>query len=100
MQYTVRQSDTALEIVISGQLTFTDASQFPKVLAELANGGKAHWEFDLNGLDFIDSTGMSLFVHVYDEATAKGLKAVLRNAHGVVRDALDRAGFATLFDLK
>ncbi|MBC7906651.1 MAG: STAS domain-containing protein [Rhodospirillaceae bacterium] len=99
MQYTVRQSDTALEIAISGQLTFTDAAQFPKVLAEL-NGAKSHWVFDLNGLDFIDSTGMSLFVHVYDEATAKGLKAVLRNARGVVRDALERAGFATLFDLK
>ncbi|MBC7950419.1 MAG: STAS domain-containing protein [Rhodospirillaceae bacterium] len=100
MQYTVRQSDNALEIAISGQLTFTDAGQFPKVLAELANVPATQWVFDLNGLEFIDSTGMSLFVHVYDEAMAKGMKAVLCNAHGVVRDALDRAGFATLFDLK
>lgn len=99
MQYTVRQSENALEIAISGQLTFTDAGQFPKVLAEL-NVSASRWEFDLSGLEFIDSTGMSLFVHVYDEATAKGLKAVLRNAQGVVRDALDRAGFATLFDIK
>ena len=100
MQYTVRQRDNALEIAISGQLTFTDAGQFPKVLAELANVPATQWVFDLTGLDFIDSTGMSLFVHVYDEAMDKGMKATLCNARGVVRDALDRAGFATLFDLK
>lgn len=100
MQYAVRQSENALEIALSGQLTFTDAGQFPKVLAELANVPDTQWVFDLSNLDFIDSTGMSLFVHVYDEASAKGLTAKLCNAHGVVHDALERAGFATLFDFK
>lgn len=100
MQYTVRQSENALEIALSGQLTFTDAGQFPKVLAELTNVSATQWMFDLSSLEFIDSTGMSLFVHVYDEATTKGLKATLCNAHGVVHDALERAGFATLFNFK
>jgi anti-anti-sigma factor len=100
MQYTLRQSDTATEIAISGQLTFTDAGQFPKVLAGLMESAQEQWAIDLAGLDFIDSTGMSLFVHVYDAATAKGRKAEMRNAKGVVREALERAGFTTLFNFK
>lgn len=100
MHYTLRQGDTTTEVAISGQLTFTDAGQFPKVLAGLAASAREHWTIDLEGLDFIDSTGMSLFVHIYDAATAKGHKAELRNARGVVREALERAGFTSLFDFR
>ncbi|HLN23453.1 MAG TPA: STAS domain-containing protein, partial [Patescibacteria group bacterium] len=64
MQYTLSHSDKAIEISITGRLTFSDAPQFPKILGELTAGAVRDWTINLDGLEFIDSTGMSLFIHV------------------------------------
>jgi anti-anti-sigma factor len=100
MQYSIREAVGGTEIIIKGRLTFAEAHLFPKVLAKLDEVGKAHWEILLGGLEFIDSTGMSLFVHIYDAANAAGTKVVIRGAAGTVREALDRAAFQTLFEFE
>ncbi|EME70028.1 hypothetical protein H261_10114 [Paramagnetospirillum caucaseum] len=100
MQYIIKAVGGGAEIDIKGRLTFAEASMFPKVLAELDKAGKAQWEIRLGELTFIDSTGMSLFVHIYDSANAAGTKVVIKGAAGPVREALDRAAFQTLFEFR
>ncbi|ARJ67170.1 hypothetical protein WV31_16590 [Magnetospirillum sp. ME-1] len=100
MQHSIREVGGGAEITIKGRLTFAEAHLFPKVLAELEKVGKAKWDILLSGLDVIDSTGMSLFVHIYDAANAAGTKVVIRGAAGPVREALDRAAFQTLFEFQ
>lgn len=100
MQYSFTRGEQATELAIGGRLTFADAQQFPKVLAELAKSGPGRWDIELGALDIIDSTGMSLFVHVYDAASPDGREVVMRNARGPVREALERAGFRTLFEFQ
>ncbi|TAN56319.1 MAG: anti-sigma factor antagonist [Magnetospirillum sp.] len=99
MQYTTRRDGSRVETALSGRLTFADASQFPNFLDQAIKGG-AVCDLDLGGLTFIDSTGMSLFVHVYDAAQASGQKVIMRNARGPVADTLRRASFDTLFEFK
>ena len=99
MQYTTRRDGTRVETTISGRLTFADAAQFPGFLEQAVKGGTI-CEMDLRDLSFIDSTGMSLFVHVYDAALASGLKVILRNVTGPVAETLRRASFDTLFEFK
>ena len=99
MQYTTRRDGTRVETAISGRLTFADAEQFPKFLDQAVKGGTIY-EIDLKDLTFIDSTGMSLFVHVYDAAQAGGQKVIVRNASGAVAETLRRASFDTLFEFK
>jgi anti-anti-sigma factor len=100
MQYSIKTIGGGAEVSITGRLTFAEAQLFPKVLAELDKMGKAHWDIRLDGLNFIDSTGMSLFVHIYDNANAAGTKVVIHGAAGSVREALDRAAFQTLFEFR
>jgi len=99
MQFTTRRDGNKVETAISGRLTFADAAQFPKFLDQAVKGGTV-CEIDLGGLTFIDSTGMSLFVHVYDITQAAGIKVVVRNARGPVSETLRRASFDTLFEFK
>ncbi len=99
MQYTCKRDGTRTEMGISGRLTFADAAQFPKFIEQIGKGGGV-CEIDLAELAFIDSTGMSLFVHVYDAAQACALKVIVRNAKGMVSDTLRRASFDTLFEFK
>jgi anti-anti-sigma factor len=100
MQYSIRAAGDGANIEISGRLTFAEAALFPKILAELDKMGKGHWDIHLRDLAFIDSTGMSLFVHIYDSANKAGTKVVIRGASGAVREALGRAAFETLFEFK
>lgn len=99
MEYSMKRNAGRLEYSLSGQLTFSDASQFEKVLAPLRETGVAGADFDVRNLEFIDSTGMSLFVHAYDAATAGGYEIGIRNAQDRVKKALDRAGFGKLVTL-
>lgn len=95
MEFSFERQGDRLQLRLSGRLTFADAPRFPKVLDGLGDGLSA-CEVDLGSLDAIDSTGLSLFVHIYDLARAKSFAFSLRNARGSVRDALLRAGFDEL----
>jgi len=99
MHYEVKQGAGRAEVALSGQLTFTDAPKFPQVLEQIVSRGKDGCDINLGNLEFIDSTGMSLLVYVYDAVRADRLDITLRNVKGAVRDALCRAGFDTLFSL-
>lgn len=99
MQFTTKRDGNRVETAVSGRLTFADAALFPKFLDQAIKGGTV-CEIDMGELIFIDSTGMSLFVHVYDLAQASGIKVIVRNARGPVSDTLRRASFDTLFEFK
>ena len=99
MEYHVKDGAGRANVALSGRLTFSDAPQFSKVLDEIVKRGAAGCDIDLVGLEFIDSTGMSLFVYVYDAAKAEALDIRMLNVKGSVREALCRAGFDTLFPL-
>ncbi len=101
MNYTLKTSGGTGVLTIGGRLTFSEASSFPKVLAELdASKGLTQLEIGLSDLTFIDSTGMSLFVHIYDVSQKRSLQVSIRGASGPVSAALDRAAFMTLFEFK
>jgi anti-anti-sigma factor len=99
MEYQVIPNDESITVTLSGRLTFSDASAFPKLLSSISRPGLAMCEFDMARLDFIDSTGMSLLIHAYDQARESGFSVRLRNAGGPVRAALERAGFPALFEM-
>ncbi len=100
MQHSIKASGQDVEIILSGRLTFADAPGFPTFLSALDKAAKTRWNFDLAQLEFIDSTGMSLFVHVYDAAAAMDVKVSILNSCGNVSETLKRAAFHTLFDFK
>jgi anti-anti-sigma factor len=96
MKYDIRRSDARMVVSMSGRLTFADAMAFPEIVREVNGNGAGGADIDIAGLEFIDSTGMSLFVHIYDAAKAGKFEVTIKNAQGKVRDALSRAGFETL----
>lgn len=101
MKYSINSSNGAIKVTLSGRLTFAEAPTFPEFLAELdRHKGTGTMDIHLGSLDFIDSTGMSLFVHIYDWAQGGACKVVVREASGPVSAAMQRAAFQTLFEFK
>ena len=67
-------------VALSGELDLGSAPKLRDCLAELANVGVINLEIDLTHLDFVDSTGISLFVTDFKRSTASGGSFVVRNA--------------------
>jgi len=101
MKYALKTTGQTAQLSLSGSLTFAEAPVFPKILAEL-EAAKAlnDLEIRLGELNFIDSTGMSLFVHIYDASQSRNLRVSVQGAIGPVAAALERAAFKTLFEFK
>ncbi|ARJ65233.1 hypothetical protein WV31_05965 [Magnetospirillum sp. ME-1] len=101
MQYALKSNGNTAQLTISGTLTFAQAPLFPKVLAELEAAREVtSLAIVLNGLSFIDSTGMSLFIHIYDASQSRNLNVSIQGASGPVASAMERAAFKTLFEFK
>ena len=101
MDYNVRKTDSTTEVLLSGRLTFTDHEQFRSVMAlfdEPVKGQK--FVFDLSGLEFVDSSGLGMFLIARDTAERNDCQLVLRGAHNQVRRILDIAKFGTIFNIE
>lgn len=96
MDYTVTRNAGSMVIAMSGRLTFSDTQLFPKVVSEIQKADRGGCVFDLKDLTYIDSSGMSLFVHAYDAAREKSVELAIHSARGMVLEALNRAGFPKL----
>ncbi len=96
MEYTFTESGGTARAALRGSVTFKDVSKYPEIIGRFSGAVAKTWEFDLGGVDFLDSSGMSLFVLAHDAARAKGAALSLRNASGRVLDGLKRARFDQL----
>jgi anti-anti-sigma factor len=98
MQFSVKREAGRSEVTLSGRMTFADAGQFSPFLDQAVKGAQSCL-IDLSQVSFIDSTGLSLFIHVYDLMRSEGIQVTLKGATGPAADALHRASFDTLFKM-
>ncbi|RAU20449.1 hypothetical protein CU669_18540 [Paramagnetospirillum kuznetsovii] len=99
MQHLGSRIAGVFELKLAGRLTFADAPQFPGIIGRVGLEGD-DWRIDLSELTYIDSTGMSLFVHIYDAARTAAVSVVICNANGTVDETMRRARFHSLFEFR
>lgn len=99
MDYTIRNSPGATEILLSGRMTFADHEKFRNVIGVFEGGEGHQMIFDLSGLDFVDSSGLGMFIIARDTAQKKKLKFVLRGARDDVKRLITVAKFHKMFNI-
>jgi anti-sigma B factor antagonist len=91
-----RDGDAAV-ITVGGELEFGTAAALRSMLIDLSQQGADPVIVDVSGLEFIDSTGLSLLVQAKQRFVSQGRQFVLRRPpHRVVR-VLETSGLAELF---
>jgi len=87
-------------VTVGGELEFGTAAPLRTALLDLAHEHGGRLVLDLEGVEFIDSTGISLLVQAKQRLEAQGSCFVLRRpAHRVMR-VLEIAGLAALFEIE
>ena len=80
MEYEAQTVDGVLKISLSGTLNYKQVANFDGVLRQINDSSLSGCEFNLAGVEFADSTGLSLFVLASDMAKRNGFSVTLANA--------------------
>jgi anti-anti-sigma factor len=93
MDYRIRQTGGVTEIALSGQMTFVDHDKFRQVMTAFDGPSGHRMVFDLSDLEFVDSSGLGMFLIARDLAEKKRLGLSLRGVRNDVRRLMDLARF-------
>jgi anti-sigma B factor antagonist len=96
----VEHGEAGAVVTVGGDLEFGTAASLRSALIDLAHQGCDPLVVDLAGLDFIDSTGLSLLVQAKQRIESQGHRFVLRNPTERVRRVLEISGLAELFTIE
>jgi anti-anti-sigma factor len=94
----VSKSPGSARIALSGQFDIASADDATRALQALLNRGLDLVVVDLNGLDFMDSTGVKFLVEGRETARDRGVKLSLVHVGDPVRRVLKVAGVMALFE--
>lgn len=100
MDYTVHTAADGLRVTLTGRMTLIDHEKFRNVVDAIEKSSAKLCVFDLSGLEFVDSSGLGMFLIARDVALPKEMEIQLLNAQESVRRILQIAKFQTLFSVK
>jgi HptB-dependent secretion and biofilm anti anti-sigma factor len=97
MDYTVNAASDGIRVALSGRMTLVDHEKFRTVVDAIERSDAKECVFDLSGLDFVDSSGLGMFLIARDVAIPKGIDIELRSPQDSVKRILEIARFQALF---
>lgn len=97
MDYSVQTTDNGIRVTLTGRMTLVDHDKFRAVVDAIEKMQGTVCEFNLAALEFVDSSGLGMFLIARDVAMPKGVEIQLRGAQESVRRILQIAKFHTLF---
>ena len=95
---TSQRAGNALTIKISGKLNTNSANSAKNEVLTLLDGVN-DLTFDLNGLEYISSSGLRILIAALKKIKAQGGAVKIKNAGVQVREVLDMTGFAQVFEM-
>ena len=86
-------------ITLSGAIDAATAIEFQGYLEKLVTKGTTNFIFDMNGVTFINSTGLGLLVNLADSADNKKGSFILVNTHSKIRIVFQTLGLDNYFEM-
>jgi anti-sigma B factor antagonist len=96
----VRREDTHAVVLLSGELDASTAGQLYEQLAELTREGVVHVDLDLAGLEFMDSTGLSVVIAEHKRTSASGGELVILSPQSQVRRMFEITGLTDILHIR
>jgi anti-sigma B factor antagonist len=100
LSLSVRHVDHAAVVTIGGELEYGTAARLRAALLEISQSDASRLVLDMAGVDFLDSSGISLLIQAKQRFDAQGSVFVLRRPQSRVTRVLEVAGVADLFTIE
>jgi anti-anti-sigma factor len=95
----IRGSKSHALVILTGELDVSTAGQLYEELAALTREGVIHVALDLAGLEFIDSTGISVLIAEHKRTASAGGELIILSPHRLVRRVFEVSGLMDVLDV-
>jgi anti-anti-sigma factor len=99
MEYTKTTEKNICKINMRGKFTFSDHLSFKAIFDIFDDKNIDKVEFDIAGVEFVDSAALGLFLLIREEAEQKNKKVSLHGPQGQVKKMFGISRFYELFDI-
>lgn len=99
MDFASSHLNNELKILLSGQLTFSDAQKFKQVLELATQDGMRAVTLDFLNVTFIDSAGLGMLLLLRDQCQNKHIPVSIAGAQGQVEKIFMISKFDQLFSI-
>ncbi len=99
MEINCKKTDDKTIIEVKGYLDATNAEEFQKVVDTLSAEDTQLVVVDCEGLEYISSSGLRVFITLLKKAQKNGGKVQVENLNSTVREIFDMTDFSSLFGL-
>ncbi len=99
MEINCKKSEGKTIIGVKGYLDTTNAEEFQKFVDGLPAKDTSHVVVDCEGLEYISSSGLRVFIILLKKAQKNGGKVQVQNLNSTVREIFDMTDFSSLFGL-
>jgi anti-sigma B factor antagonist len=89
-----REDGNACVLALTGELSLADASALERRLEQVLTTNATTIVVDLAGVEFIDSTGLSVLVRAQQQATERGIELGVANPNAQAARLLSLTGLA------
>jgi anti-sigma B factor antagonist len=86
-------------VIIKGSIEMMNVKNLKDQLIDLELNSSKDFEFDLSDVDYIDSSGISVFLILYKNLKEKGKKIYIRKFNDKVYNVLKMSSLIELFGL-
>ncbi len=98
MDYQINDRGGDAHVKFTGDITFSENVNFRQLLKDIAELNLKSCEFDLSGVDMVDSAGLGMFLIAREQATTAGWKLSVSGAKGHVASMLKLTKLSDLLD--
>jgi anti-sigma B factor antagonist len=95
----VRHAEGRSVVALTGELDLATAPELRERLGLLSEKGENQVTLDLTDLDFVDSTGLSVFVMAFNRTQAGGGSMIIRNPSLPVMRIFEITGLTSIFTI-
>ena len=100
LSLSVQHEDHAAVITIGGELEYGTAARLRSALLEISRSDARTLVLDMAGIEFLDSSGISLLIQAKQRFDSQGSAFVLRRPPARVTRVFEVAGVADLFTIE
>ncbi len=99
MEISSKKVDGKTIVNINGYLDTISAEEFQKFVDDMTPEDTAHVIVDCEGLEYISSSGLRVFITLLKKAQKNGGTVKVENLNSTVREIFDMTDFSSLFGL-
>ncbi len=99
MEIREENRDGQIELLISGEIDGTNVKDFEDKVTESADKTES-LVLNLDGLEYVSSTGLRVFLTLQKSMRSRGAEVVIRNVNEEVMDIFSVTGFVKLLNIE